>query len=116
MAFTDQMIAEHMKVIEGSFWSRRRPPLNLRDKVREGQRFAGYTIDLFFVRPAFNRPGEHLEESIAKIQHLPRLRVWRIFWKRADGNWHHYQPCSEVQSLAEALRVIDEDANCCFFG
>jgi hypothetical protein len=68
------------------------------------------------VRPAFNRPGEHTEESIAKVQHIRRLRVWRIFWKRADGKWHRYQPCSEVNSLAEALRVIGEDANCCFFG
>ena len=68
------------------------------------------------MRPAFNRPGEHIEESIAKIRHLPRLCVWRIFWKRADDKWHRYPPCPEANSLAEALRVIDEDANSCFFG
>ena len=116
MAFTDIEIAEHMKVLEDSLWSRRRPPLHLRDKVREGQRFTGKAIELFLVRPAFNRPDEHSEESIAKIQHMPRLRVWRIFWKRADGNWHRYQPCPGAKSLADALRVIDEDANGCFFG
>jgi len=116
MAFADNEIAEHLKVIEDLFWSRRRPPLHLRDKVREGQRFADRTIELFIVRPAYNRPGEQTESSIARIQHLPRLRVWRICWKRADGNWHRYPPCPEVQSLAEALRVIDEDANGCFFG
>jgi len=75
MNFTDAEIAEHLKVIEDRFWSRRRPPLHLRDKVREGQRFTGRTIEFFHVRPAFNRPGEHLEHSIAKIQHLPRLRI-----------------------------------------
>jgi hypothetical protein len=116
MAFTELEIAEHMKVIEDRFWSRRRPPPHLRDQVREGQRFTDQAIELFLVRPAFQRPGEHTEESIARIQHLPRLRVWRIFWKRADGNWHRYQPCSEVPLLTEALRVIDEDANGCFFG
>src|SRR5262245_35174368 len=116
MAFTDNEIAEHMKVIEDSFWSRRRPPLHLRDKVREAQRFTDRTIELFIVRPAFNRRGEHTEESIARIRHMPRLRVWRIFWKRADGNWHGYQPCPEAKSLTDALRVIDEDANGCFFG
>ncbi len=116
MAFTDLEIAGHMKVIEDTFWSRRRPPLHLRDKVREGQRFIGQTIELFIVRPALSRLGEHTEESIARIEHKPRLRVWRIFWKRADGHWHRYQPRPEVQSLAEALRVIDEDANGCFFG
>lgn len=116
MTFTDNEIAEHLKVIEDTFWSRRRPPLHLRDKVREGQRFTDRTIEFFIVRPAFNRPGEQTEDSIARIEHKPRLRVWRIFWKRADGHWHRYQPCFEVQALAEALRVIDEDANGCFFG
>ncbi len=116
MAFTDIEIAEHMQVLENSFWSRRRPPLHLRDQVREGQRFTVQSIELFIVRPAFNRPGEQTEEAIAKLQHMPRLRVWRIFWKRADGNWHRYQPHPEAESLADALRVIDEDANYCFFG
>ena len=42
--------------------------------------------------------------------------TWHIFWMRADGRWHGYQPFPEAKSLAEALRVIDEDAHCCFFG
>ena len=68
------------------------------------------------VRPALSRPGEHIEESIAKIRHLPGLGVWRIFWKRADGNWHRYLTPSEVGTLAEALQIIDKDTNGCFFG
>jgi hypothetical protein len=116
MDFTDTEIAEHLKVLEDSFWSRRRPPVHLRDKVREGQRFTDRSIELFIVRPLFNRPGEQLEEPIAKIRHLPRLRVWHIFWKRADGHWHRYQPQPEAPSLTEALGVIDQDANGCFFG
>ena len=116
MAFTEIEIAGHLKVLEDSFWSRRRPPLHLRDKVREGQRITDRTIELFFVRPAFNRPGEFVEESIAKVRHLPRLGVWRLFWKRADCRWHAYPPCPETDSLAAALHVIDEDANGCFFG
>jgi len=116
MIFTDTEIAEYSTLIKDLFWSRRRPPLHLRNQVREGQRFTDWTNELFLVRPAFNRPGEQIEESIARVQHMPRLRVWRIFWKRAGGNWHRYAPCPEATSLAEALRVIDEDANGCFFG
>jgi hypothetical protein len=115
-SFTDSEIAEHTKVLEDRFWSHRRPPVHLRDQVREGQRFTDRAIELFIVRPVFNRPDQQLEEPIARIQHMPRLRCWRIFWKRADGNWHRYQPNFEVESLTEALRVIDEDANGCFFG
>ena len=116
MPFTDIEIAEHMKVLEDSFWSRRRPPLHLRDQVREGQRITDHSIELFIVRPAFNRPGEHMEEAIAKVQYVRGPGVWCIFWKRADGKWLGYHPCPETTSLAAALRVIDEDANCCFFG
>ena len=67
MAFTDLEIAEHTLSLEQHFWAHRRPPLHLRDKVREGQRFTDQSIELFIVRPAFNRPGEHTEGSIAKV-------------------------------------------------
>lgn len=114
--FTDLEIAEHLKVVEDLFWSRRRPPISLRDKVREGRRFIGHTLELFIVRPVFNRPSEHNEESIARIRYLPGMRCWRLFWKRSNGQWYRYKPCFEVGSLAEALRVVDEDADSCFFG
>jgi len=37
-------IAERMKVLEESFWSKRRPPVHVRDQVREGQRFTAHAI------------------------------------------------------------------------
>jgi hypothetical protein len=79
MAFTEIEIAAHTLLIEELFWSHRRPPLHLRNKVREGQRFTGNTIELFLVRPAFNRPGEHTEEAIAKVQYVRTRNVWRLF-------------------------------------
>lgn len=116
MAFTDLEIAEHLKVLEDCFWTRRRPPLHLRDRMCEGQRFAGQAIELFLVRSREDRPEESTEESIAKVQQVRSQGVWRLFWKRADGQWHGYPACPKVASLAEALRVIDEDAHGCFFG
>lgn len=116
MAFSEIEIAEHTASIEQLLWTRRRPPLRLRDQTREGQRFADQTIEFFFVRPAFSRPGQHVEESIAKVQFVRSREVWRLYWKGADGKWHGYQPCPETTSLSDALRVINEDAHCCFFG
>lgn len=40
MAFIENEIAEHMKVLEETFWSHRRPPVHIRNKMREGQRFS----------------------------------------------------------------------------
>ena len=116
MPFSETEIAEHTATLEKQFWSRHRPPLHLRDKVREGQRFDGTSIELFLVRPALRRPGEHLEEAIAKVQFIRSRAVWHLFWKRADGKWHRYPPCREAASLGTALRTINEDPNGCFFG
>ena len=60
--------------------------------------------------------GADIEESLAKVQYVRSRGVWRLFWKRADGKWHGYPPHPEAASLAEALQVIDQDANACFFG
>lgn len=116
MSFTDKEISDHISLIEELFWARRRPALHLRDKIREGQRIKGQTIELFFVRPLFDKPGQQVEEPIAKLQFVRSRGVWRIFWKRADLRWHGYQPHPETDSLASALRIIDKDAHQCFFG
>ncbi|HUR46418.1 MAG TPA: DUF3024 domain-containing protein [Candidatus Saccharimonadales bacterium] len=116
MAFTDKEIAEHTALIEKLFWSRHRPPVHMRDQIREGQRFAGHRIDLFFVRPVYNRPGEQVEESIARLQYVRTSEVWRLFWKRGGLKWCAYPPHPEVESLAAALRIIDQDELQCFFG
>ena len=84
--------------------------------MREGQRISGDSIELFLVRPAFSRPDELVEEPIAKMEYVRSRRVWMLFWKRADNKWHSYQPCPQVDTLAAALREIDEDAHGCFFG
>lgn len=116
MAFTEIEIAEHTALIEQQFWAKRRPPLPIRELMREGQRIAGHSIELFFVRPVWDDPTRHTEESIAKITFVRSSGRWRIFWKRADGKWHGYPPHPEAATLAAALRVIDQDPKGCFFG
>jgi hypothetical protein len=116
MAFTDLEIAGHTAQLETHFWARRRPALRIRDQMREGQRFAGQSIELFYVRPMWDDPTRHTEERIAKLTFVRASGTWRIFWQRADCKWHRYAPHPAAASLAEALRVVDEDANSCFFG
>ncbi len=116
MAFTEEEKASHLETIEDLFWSKRRPPIHLRDKVREGQHFKGQSIELFLHRPLFIKPGEWVEEPIAKITYVHKSDRWKLYWQRADLKWHSYPPAPEAENLAEALRIIDEDANACFFG
>lgn len=116
MAFTDDEIATHTAVLEHEFWSRRRPGLEIRHLLREGQRIEGQSIELFYVRPRYNDPSQHVEEPIAKLTYVRVSDSWRIFWNRADLKWHRYEPQPEAASLAEALLIVDQDANSCFFG
>ena len=116
MAFTNLEIAQHSALIEKLFWSKHRPPLRLRDRMREGQRIEGHSIELFYVRPLFSDRRRTIEESIAKVTFVRASGVWRIFWKRADLKWHRYPLCPETATLEAALRIIHEDASACFFG
>ena len=116
MAFNNVEIARYAGLIEKLIWAKRRPPLHLRDKVREGQRIEGHEIELFLVRPMFSDPTREIEESIAKARYVKSRDVWRVFWKRADMKWHRYLPRPEVKSLESFLKLVDEDANGCFWG
>ncbi len=116
MAFLENETAEYAAIIEKHFWSHHRPPLHLRDQIREGQRFTDQSIELFFVRPVFGMPGQWVEEPIAKIKLIRSRNVWHLFWKRANNQWHRYPPQPEVKTLASALKTIHADAHHCFFG
>jgi hypothetical protein len=116
MPFTDNEIAEHTLTIEKHFWSKRRPPVEMRDQIREVQRFTGYTLDLFYVRPRWQHPGETLDSPVARVRYIKSRKLWQLYWMRADLKWHRYIPHPVTTNLEEALQVIDEDANSCFFG
>jgi hypothetical protein len=116
MAFNNVEIARYAGLIEKLIWAKRRPPLHLRGKVREGQRIEGHEIELFLVRPMFPDPTREIEESIAKARYVKSRDVWQVFWKRADMKWRRYLPRAEVKSLEAFLKLVHEDANRCFWG
>lgn len=116
MAFNDVEIARYAGLIEKLIWAKHRPPLHLRDKVREGLRIEGQEIELFLVRPLFSDPTRQTKESIAKVRYVKSRDVWRVFWKRADLKWHRHPPRPKVKSLEAFLRLVDEDVNGCFWG
>ena len=116
MGFTDVEIARHAGLIEKLIWAKRRPPLHLRNKVREGQRIEGNEIELFLVRPLFSDPSQQIEQSIAKARYVKSRHVWQVFWQRADLKWHRYPSRPEVKSLEDFLNLVNEDANGCFWG
>ena len=87
-----------------------------RDQIREGQRFTGQTLDLFFIPPHSRRPEETVESPIARIRYVRSRQIWQLYWMRSDGKRHRYIPYPDALTLVEALRVVEEDVNCCLFG
>ena len=116
MPFTDTEIARYAALTEELIWKKRRPPLHLREQVREGQRIEGNEIELFLVRPLFSDPTRHTEESIAKARYVKTRDRWQVYWKRADLKWHRYPPCPEVKTAEAFLKLVEEDLHHCFWG
>lgn len=99
-----------------AFLEKRRPPAHIRHQVDIGYRINGQSVELFEVRPRWNKPEEKLEQPIAKATYVRTAEVWNVYWQRADLKWHLYEPAPQVGSLEKFLALVDEDKNACFFG
>jgi len=43
-------------------------------------------------------------------------KQWRSYWMRANLKWYGYKPAHLHSTLLSALKIVDADALCCFFG
>ncbi len=99
-----------------AFLEKRRPPPDLRQKLDLGFRLEGQSLLLFEIRPVWKDPSRSMECPTAKATFVQARKVWRVFWQRADGKWHGYQPCPEVKTVEEFLALVDRDEKGCFRG
>ena len=94
----------------------RRPPAHVRPKLDIGFRVSGQSVEIFEIRPRFNKPTEKLEHSVAKATFVKYAQAWRVFWQRSDLKWHTYEPMPVVESLDEFVKLLEEDQHSCFWG
>lgn len=99
-----------------AFIESRRPPPNIRPELDLGYRFAGQSVEIFEIRPAFQQPDKIIEISVAKATFVRYRQIWKVYWMRADLKWHRYEPQATVPSIEDFLAVIGEDQYGCFFG
>ena len=100
----------------GEFIERRRPPPHIRHEVDIGYRVTGQSVEIFEVRPGWDRPTEKIERPIAKATFVRTQNVWRVYWQRADLKWHLYEPVPKVSGLPEFLSAVEQDPHGCFWG
>lgn len=99
-----------------AFLEKHRPPAHIRPELDIGYRIADQSVEIFEVRPRWDRPQEKTETPVAKATYVKSQNVWRVFWMRRDLKWHRYDPAPEVASLEDFARLVDEDKHACFFG
>jgi hypothetical protein len=99
-----------------AFMEKRKPPIAVRSKLDLGYRISGHSVELFEIRPRWDKPEQISESAFAKTTYVRTQGVWKVYWMRADLKWHGYEPVPEVGSIEEFLDVVDQDEYACFWG
>lgn len=115
MPFTEFETAR-IEAAMADFMAKRRPPVEIRDKLDLAHRIEGQSVVIFSIRPFWRDPGEKIEEPAAKATYVRKTNRWKIYWQRADLKWHAYPPHPEALFFDEFLAIVDEDEHCCFWG
>lgn len=107
-----------VEVIEalGNLISRIRPPEHIRAKLDIDYKIEGQSIIIFEARPQWNKPEIILEHPVAKTTFVKAKNHWKVFWMRADLNWHSYDPKPTVKTIIEFCKLVEEDKHHCFWG
>ena len=95
---------------------KRRPPPHIRPELDFGYRIKGQSVELFSIRPVWNKPKEKMELPFAKATYVRSTALWKIYWMPSDLKWHSYAPTPAVGALEKFFEVVDEDKHACFFG
>lgn len=115
MALNDIERKRIEKVVD-AFVQKRRPPPHIRPKLDIGFRVAGQSVEIFEIRPRWNKFDVKIEESVAKATFVRSESQWKIFWKRADLKWHGYEQLPVLDSLEKFLDAVEKDEYSCFWG
>ena len=93
-----------------------RPPQHIRDKLDITYKIEKQSVILQEVRPVFMVPGKIAEYGYAKATYVKKSSIWKVYWRRANGNWDPYSPDPEVKNLKEFVKLVEEDKHHCFKG
>ena len=112
----NELEAKRVENAVAAYVKKRRPPPHIRPKLDLGYRLSGQSIELFEIRPMFQKPSVKQSHSFAKATYVRTRDHWKVFWLRQDLKWHAYQPHPVVKNIAEFLSVVEKDEHHCFYG
>ncbi|MBS1490107.1 MAG: DUF3024 domain-containing protein [Bacteroidetes bacterium] len=115
MAIDTLQVVEVIEVME-NFLSRVRPPEHIKPQLDIGYRIDGQNIFIFEIRPQWKNPEIICEYEIAKTTFVKTKNLWKVFWMRSNLKWYSYTPKPTVKTVAEFVRLVEEDKHGCFWG
>lgn len=115
MAISEFEIKRIEKLV-GQYVESRRPAAHMRSQLDISFRITGQSVEIVEIRPQWNDPTRKIEGSIAKSTYVKSRKIWKLYWMRADGKWHGYQPFPSSASLEKILEAIEQDPHGCFWG
>ena len=90
MAFTELELKRIDKAV-GELCRRMSPP-QIADKLRVVYDVEGQSVSIWEERPHWRRPGEWTRSGIARFRYVRSSGTWTLYWRRADGKWHLFEP------------------------
>ena len=104
-----------IEAMEG-FIDKKRPPEHIRHQVDLSYNIEDQSIFIVEIRPNWKNPELKIECPIAKTTFVKAKNQWKVFWMRADLNWHGYTPKLFVKTIKEFTKLVKEDKLHCFWG
>ena len=115
MAFNDFECAVNQKALSW-FMEHRRPPEHIRLQLDIGYAVTGQTVDIFEIRPDWKDKTTIRHSPIARVKFVRTEERWRLYWMRGNLKWYAYEPDHLHSTLQSALKAVNADALCYFFG
>ena len=115
MAFTEFESEVNARAL-AEFVAKRRPPERIRPRLDLAVEAKGLAFEVFLLVPHFNDKTKKMRNNVARIRFYRSHEEWHLFWQRADLKWHLYEPAPIHLTLESALKFVDQDKYCCFFG
>ena len=95
---------------------RRRSPLEFAGKLRVVYEVGGHSVTMFEERPPWRGSGEWTRMGVARFRFVRSGGLWTLYWMRADGKWHLFEPESPTPNLASLVAVVEANRYGAFFG
>ena len=113
---TSEFEIKRIEKLVGKYVESRRPAAHIRGELDISFKMIGQSVEIVEIRRQWNDPTKKIESSIAKATYVKSRKTWKLYWMRADGKWHAYQPFPSSASLEKILDAIEQDSHGCFWG